>query len=102
MGELGALGNEILCRYAEYVKIRDLMVGNFDTHLRMHFEVFPYVYIGKPCICTVSCPRTHELDDLYQIQSELEHRVPVFIVWVDLLSILCGGFQTFLLSVWSP
>ena len=55
-----------------------------------HFEVFPYVCMGKPYVCNVFRPRgtwvgvvtrTYERDYLYPICSKLQYRMPDCILW---------------------
>ena len=67
-----------------------ILIHAFESKLRP-FEVFPYVFIGKPCVCNVfrSCAmwktgntRAHKRDDLYLLWSKLEYRVPACIVWL--------------------
>jgi hypothetical protein len=53
------LGTKFLRGHAEWVETRDLMVGNFDSHLRikvMALKVFPYVCIGSHAYLCNVCP----------------------------------------------
>ena len=58
------------------------MIHSSESELMLWpFEVFPYIYIGKPYICNVFCPRAvvngeypsrtcpYYIDDLYTICS---------------------------------
>ena len=65
---------------------RGLLIHASELKL-WHFEVFPYISIGKPYICNVFRPRTtwvgvatrtHGRDDLYPISSKLQYRVPSY------------------------
>ena len=85
---------QFLYGHAEWVETRDLILGNFDSHLRikvmalrsfpiclyweaMHLQCFPptrYVRGGAA--------RAHKRDDLYPIWSNLEYRLPACIAWL--------------------
>ena len=56
------------------------MAGNFDSRLRINFKIS----ICSPPMCYMrgGASRAHKRDDLYQIWSELEYRLPAFIVWL--------------------
>ena len=73
------MGHKILHGYAE------CFIHTLELKL-WHFEVSPYVSIGKPCICNVyahllhevcghTCMHTHKRDDLYPICSKLGTRL---------------------------
>ena len=75
------LGHEILwARRMDYElqKMTIFLIHTLELKL-WHFEIFPYVCIGKPYICNISRPhttwvgvamRTYVCDDFYQICSK--------------------------------
>ena len=68
---------------------REILIHTLESKLRP-FEVFPYVYTGKPCICNVSAHALREGRGQARTStwrpspflSKLMYRLPACIVWL--------------------
>ena len=115
---MGALG-DIIFAWAHRMEIWPLGILIHALELKLWpFEVFPYVYIGKPCICNFFSAHTlgdkwgipvrhmyilhwQPLPDLLKIGVQVACLHCMALLYIQLDHVEVSG-QFFLLSVWSP